>query len=558
MATDIVGYSRLMEADEERTLAVLEQLHGVILAAEIASHGGRVVKLIGDGLLSVFETASEAVSCALSIQNIVEHEAGLEVGGEPVRLRIGINLAEVAVIEGDVFGDGVNVAARLEKQAMPGGVCISDPVHAEAREGPGRPFKDGGRIRLKNILKPVHIWHWPQAPAPSSSGRPVVAVLPFRAPKEIDQQFLVDGFTEDIIGALARYRSLAVIAAFSSFTTRDWAEDIGAVADKLGATYLVAADVRIGGGAVRINVRLTEAASSRLIWSEKYDRRAEDVFAVQDEIVRMIVFSLVGQINSVGYQASYRKAPDNLMAYEFYLRGLAHLRGYEPEDNLRACEMFEAAAERDDGFALAHAYLALSRMAVHGYAKATKEVLLDCMALARKAVLLDELESGTHRVLSLVMLYLRDFDGAERELRRACSLNPSDANAAIQLGGLLARRDRMEEARTWIEEGMRLNPFPPPWYSAVVGNAMYLGGAYEEALAAVRQLPNPGKFTRGRIVACLNRAGRATEAAEEARKLLADFPDFSVTEFLEHGVVVETEEQLLRFRKGFDGLNLPE
>ncbi|MEZ2131403.1 MULTISPECIES: adenylate/guanylate cyclase domain-containing protein [unclassified Sinorhizobium] len=558
MATDIVGYSRLMEADEEQTLAVLEQLHGVILVSEIAAHGGRVVKLMGDGVLSVFNAASEAVSCALSIQRSLKHEAGLKVREEPVRLRVGINLADVAVIEGDVFGEGVNVASRLEKEAAPGGICISDAVHVAVTGTIASAFKDGGNVRLKNIAKPVHVWHWPQAPASQATGRPIVAVLPFRSGEEVEGQFVADGFTEDIIGALARFRSLSVIAAASSFAARDWPESLGEAAQKLGATYLVMGDIRLGEGAVRIAVRLIEAANARLIWSEKYDRRAEDVFHVQDEIIRMIVSGLVGQIHNVGYQASFRKAPDNLAAYEFYLRGLAHLRGYEPTDNLKACEMFQAAVQRDPGFAQAHAYVALAQIAAHGYAKATPTVLQDCTALARRAVLLDEAESGSHRVLGLALLYSKDFDGAEREFRRACALNPSDSNAAVQLGGLLARRDRIEEAIGWIDEGMRLNPFPPPWYYAVVGNAMYLKGAYDEALAALRHLPNPGKFTWGRIVACLNRAGRSKEAADEARRLLAAHPDFTIGEFLRHGVVVESDEQLSRFRKGFDHLDLPD
>ncbi|MBB3452593.1 TolB-like protein [Rhizobium sp. BK313] len=558
MATDIVGYSRLMEANEEQTLAALARLHGTILATEIGSHQGRIVKLIGDGVLSVFDTASEAVSCAMNIQKLLGSEAELTVCQEQIRLRIGINLAEVALIEGDIFGEGVNVTSRLEREASSGGICISDAAYAQVKGTAHSLFKDGGNIRLKNIAKPVHVWHWPQAPVPRASGRPVVAVLPFRNLREADDQpFVADGFTEDIIGGLARFRSLSVIAAASSFAAKDLSEDTTEVARKLGATYLVTGDLRLAGGVIRVTVRLIEAANARLIWSEKYDRCAGDIFDIQDEIVRMLVSSLVGQIHNIDYQESFRKAPDNLAAYEFYLRGLAHLRGYESDDNLKACEMFEAAVHRDNGFALAHAYLALSQIAVHGYAKASPDVLRDCTSLARRAVLLDEAESGSHRVLGLALLYLKDFDGAEGELRRACALNPSDANAAVQLGGLLARRNRIEEGVRWIDEGLRLNPFPPHWYYAVIGNAMYLRGAYEEALAALRRLPNPGKFTWGRIVACLNRAGRSKEAADEARLLLAAHPDFTINEFLRDGVVVETEGQRLQFREGFDQLDLP-
>ncbi|MDN3720368.1 adenylate/guanylate cyclase domain-containing protein [Roseibium salinum] len=410
MATDIVGYSRLMEVDEEQMLAALALLHGTILATEIGSCGGRIVKLIGDGVLSVFDTASDAVSCAMSIQKLLGSDAGLTVGQEQIRLRIGINVAEVTVIEGDIFGEGVNVTSRLEREASSGGICISDAAYAQIKRIAHSMFKDGGNIRLKNIAKQVHVWHWPQAPVPQVSGRPVVAVLPFRNLREADDQpFLATGFTEDIIGGLARFRNLSVIAATSSFAAQDLSEDTREIARKLGATYLVTGDLGRAGGVIRVTVRLIEAANARLIWSEKYDRGAGDIFNIQDEIVRMVVSSLVGQIHNVDYQESFRKAPDNLAAYEFYLRGLAHLRGYEPDDNFKACAMFEAAVHRDNGFAIAHAYLALSEIAAHGYAKAPPNVLRDCTSLARKAVLLDEAESGSHRVLALALFIFKGF-----------------------------------------------------------------------------------------------------------------------------------------------------
>ncbi|TWB19568.1 TolB-like protein [Rhizobium sp. ERR 1071] len=557
MATDIVGYSRLMEADEEQTLASLRRLHDVILGPQIRKHGGRVIKFMGDGLLSVFDGANDVASCALEIQHCLGTDVAPKVGDERIRLRIGINLAEVVVTDDDIFGDGVNVAARLERQAPPGGICLGDAAYVHLKPSTRALFKNGGEVRLKNITKLVRAWYWPEAPAPIVADKTAVAVLPFRNMEGgAEQSFFCDGFTEDIIGSLARFRRLSVIAASSSFAFRDLLANPAEIGGKLGASYVVTGDLRRSERALRARIQLIETSTGRLIWSEKYDRRDTDIFEVQDEIVRMIASNLVGQIDTADYQQSFRKPPDNLAAYEFYLRGLVYLRGYEPDDNIKACEMFEAALARDQGFALAHAHLAFSRLATHGYAKAPVSVLQECNALARKAISLDEGEAGCHRALALAYFYSKDFEGAERELRRACMLNPSDANAIVQLGGLLARRNRIDEAMQWIEEGMRLNPFPPHWYYAVLGNALYLKGDYDEALAAFRRLPNPGKFTRARVVACLNKAGRLNDAVAEARDLLAIHPDFTVSDFLAHGIVVESEQQRELFRGGLDQVGL--
>ncbi len=558
LTADVVGYSRMMEADEEGTLASVNVLQEEILKPRIVKGGGRTIKLMGDGLLSIFDSPAVAVSTALQVQHLLASEAVATVGTKPVRIRIGINFAEVMTTDDDVFGDGVNVAARLEHHALPDGVCISETTYAALPEELQRLFADGGLLRLKNISKPVHAWHWPRAPAKEQLVRTVVAVLPFQNAATGADEFMVDGFTEDIISGLARFRSLSVIAASSAFAFRDRSEDLKEVGRKLAATYLVTGNMRQSQDEVRIAVRMIQADTERLVWSEKYQRRASDLFSIQDDIVRMIVANLVGQIESADYRESIRRPPASLAAYEFYLRGLVHLRGYEPDDNVKAVEMFEAAVAGDGGFALAHAHLALARIAASGYANAPEAVLRDGIALARHAVKLDEGESGAHRVLGLAHLYLKDFENSEREFRLAYKLNPSDANALVQLGGLLARRNRIDEALPWVEEGMRLNPFPPHWYHAVLGNLLYFKGDYEQALAALRRLPNPGKYTNTRIVACLSMAGRLQEATTLAQSLREKYPDLTISEFLERGIVVETAEQTAKFRRGLVGTGLPE
>jgi len=557
LAADVVGYSRMMEDDEDGALKSVRLLQTDFLCPRITDAGGRTIKLMGDGLLAVFETAASALSTALKLQHLIA--AGLTPSGmKPLTIRIGINFATVVTFDDDVFGDGVNIASRLEAQAPPGGICISDAAYGEAPDELRQQFAEGGSLQLKNITRPVRAWFWPKAPSLGISVRTAVAVLPFRGGDAKTDALTIDGFTEDITSGLARFRSLSVIAASSAFSVRDQPHNPRELGRTLGANYLVSGEMRQTDLEVAISVRVVHCETERMVWSEKYRRTARDVFEIQDDIVKMIIANLVGQIESADYRESVRRPPNSLAAYALYLRGLVHLRGYEPDDNAKAVEMFESAVASDGSFALAHAYLALARIAVAGYANAPRGVLRESISLARQAVKLDEGESGAHRVLGLAHLYLKDFENAEIEFRLAYRLNPSDANALVQLGGLLARRNRIDEALPWVEEGMRLNPFPPHWYHAVLGNLLYFKGDYDRALAALRQLPNPGRYTMTRILACLSMAGRGEEATAYAGALHAEHPDLTVSEFLERGIVVETKEQAEHFRRGLVGTGLPD
>ncbi|WEX86453.1 adenylate/guanylate cyclase domain-containing protein [Sinorhizobium garamanticum] len=564
MATDIVGYSRLMEADETSTLDAVKRLQASILSPNIAARGGRIVKLMGDGALVVFSSAVDAVDCAISLQEELVSDQKDVALDDRILFRIGINLADVVIEGDDLFGDGVNVAARLEASAEPGGICIADVVHRQLGAKGRSDFRDGGEIALKNIARPVHVWHWRDAPmagpSPSSpAARTSIAVLPFEnlsgAP---DQDFFSDGITEDIIGGLARFRSLSVIAASSSFSFRGKDAGLKEIGKKLSATYLVEGSVRRSGERIRITVRLIEAASGTHLWSEHYDRSVTDIFAVQDEVTRMIVSTTVGQIESANVRQALRKPTTSLAAYEFYLRGLVHIRSYGPDDNEQARLMFEAAIERDPQFALAHAYLALAKLALHGYANAPADILEDALALARKAVRLDESDSGCERLLGLIHYFRRDFELAERHYRRAYQLNPNDANTMVQLGGLLTRRGRLKEAMQWIDEGLRLNPFPPQWYSVTLGNTLYILGRYDEAAAALKEQPNPGQFTCARLVACYAQSGNVAATDEAKARLLKLCPDFSTEDFIRRGLLLERPEQRELFRQGLLKAGLPE
>ncbi len=496
------------------------------------------------------------MDCAISLQGALACDQQEQPADDRILVRIGINLADVVIEGDDLLGDGVNVAARLQASASPGGICIADVVHRQLSAKSRSAFLDGGEIALKNISRPAHVWHWTDAPtmgpaASQACARTSIAVLPFEnlggAP---DQTFFSDGISEDIIGGLARFRSLSVTSASSSFSFRDKNTDRRETGRRLGATYLVEGSVRRVGERIRITAQLVEAATGAHLWSDHYDRSLTDIFAVQDEVTQTIVSTLVGQIESADLRQVLRKPPTSLAAYEFYLRGLAHIRGYEPDDNRQARAMFQAAVERDPHFALAHAYLALATIAEQGYGNAPADVLDAAMAMARKAVSLDEAEGGCQRLLALIHVNRREFELAERHYRRAYLLNPNDANTLVQMGGLFARRGKLDEAMEWINEGFRLNPFPPPWYSAALGNALYILGHYDEAAAALKELPNPGPFTLARLVACHAQAGNNVAAEETKARLLQARPDFSTEDFIRHGLLLERDEHRDLFRQG--------
>ncbi|KQS91246.1 hypothetical protein ASG42_11110 [Rhizobium sp. Leaf391] len=565
MVTDVVGYSRLMEHDEARTLTALKQVQTRIFEPAICEFSGRIVKTMGDGWLVVFNSAVDAVECALSMQKRLEADQSDVSALERITVRIGINLADVVVDGDEFYGDGVNVAARLEASALPGGICIADAVHREVAAKAVAEFEDAGEVSLKNISRPIHVWHWPLAPVQAAPrggkghARTTVAVLPFEDLSQArDQTYFSDGVTEDIIAGLSRFRSLSVIAANSSFHFRARSTPLDEIARKLSVQYVVVGSVRRSGNKIRITAQLIEAASGTQLWADRFDRELVEVFSVQDEVTRMIVSNLVGQIESQDFQHALRKPTTSLAAYDLYLRGLVHLRGYQDNDNSEAVRMFEAALELDPMFALARAYLALSRVAVGGYASAPPALLDEALAASQMAAALDQGNSVCQRIIALVLTFRREFDAAERHYRQAYQLNPNDANGLVGMGGLIARRGRLAEATQWIEEGWRLNPLPPPWYHAVLGNLLYVSGRYDEAAAALRELPNPGAYTHARLAACYAQAGRMSEANAQVAIVLRLREAFSTDVFLNQVLLIEQLEHRALYREGLLKAGLPE
>ena len=564
MATDIVAYSRLIEMDEARTLTAIRALRSEIVDPLIADHRGRIVKLMGDGAIVEFGSVVDAVACAVALQEgttVRQQEVPPE---SRIVFRIGINVGDVVVEDGDLLGDGVNIAARLEALAVPGGISISEAVQKQLAGKSDFTFEDTGEHTLKNIAQPVRVWRWSKQPSPVASGaalplpdRPSVAVLPFdNLSGQPEETYFSDGITEDIITGLARFRSLFVIARNSSFAFRGKSVEMAEIGRRLGVSYLLEGSVRRAGARVRITAQLIEAATGAHLWAERYDRSLDDIFAVQDEVAQMIVSTLFGRIEDAKLRQSLRKPTVSLAAYDFLLRGIASFRGYGEDDNRQACTFFEKAIANDPNFALAHSYLALARIALHGYGAAPLDIKRASSVMARRGVDLDPQEGGCHRILGHVLRYVREFEVAEHHARRAVELNPNDADGTASMGELLVTRGHPVEGLAWIEKAMRLNPFHPPWYHFLHAGALYSLRRFSEAAQAIKRMPSEGRWS-SRLAACYGQLGREEEARAEVAAILRAKPDYSINTFMNQMVLLERLEDRELLREGLIKAGLP-
>ena len=456
-------------------------------------------------------------------------------------LRIGISFGDVVVDGDDLLGDGVNIATRLEGLAEPGGICIADAVQKQLGGKTDFAFNDLGEHTLKNITQPVRVWGWAKEPAQAVGGpslplpdKPSIAVLPFdNLSGQPEETYFSDGITEDIITGLARFRSLFVIARNSSFAFRGKAMDMAEIGRRLGVSYLLEGSVRRAGERVRITAQLIEAGTGSHLWAERYDRSLDDIFAVQDEVAQTIVSTLVGRIEDARLRQVLRRPTDSLAAYDCLLRGIAHFWGDTEAANQQALEMFKKAVDLDPGYALARSYRAIVKVALSGHASATTEVLHAAFTEANHALELDPLESRCHRILSTICLYRREYDLAERHVRRAFDLNPNDTDIVTMKGRVLVARGRPEEALACFETAVRLNPIHPHWYRY----SLWHRPVFASALSQKRRKLSPRcpDRTRGQVrgsqLATLSLNGRKRHRRRSAEVLRLK-PDFSTGEFM--------------------------
>jgi len=564
LAADISGYSRLMEADEAGTLAALRLIWREQFDPAVAAHDGRVVKRMGDGALVEFASAVDAAECAVAVQREMASRNAALAGDRAIEFRIGVNLGDILIDGDDILGDGVNLAARLEAAAPPGGILVSDAVHAQIRGKTDIPFRDAGSLTLKNIAQPVRAWRWdpdgagsaPEAKLAWTDDAPSVAVLPFdNMSSDPEQEYFADGLAEDIITTLSKLNGLTVIARNSSFAYKGRAVDVRQAARELGVRYVLEGSVRRGGNRIRINVQLIDATTGGHVWAARYDRTIDDIFAVQDEITLNVATELQVHLTE-GEQARLRyTTTTNVAAWELWIQGATFVHTHVTRDGIgRAREYWEKALALDPGSAPLNAQLGLVHYgaARYGWWGTREAELARAEAYAGAALDLDPQNGEAHLVLALVNLIRHRHDEAVALVRQALDLAPGSADIANFASQVLCYSGLAAEALPHVERSFRLCPVYPAHYLDEVGLANRLLGNHEAAIAGYREYSrrSPGFGDAGLAIIYQN-LGRTDEARGAIRRLRAARPGLTCagwakTQFFKDSAQLESDLGALR------------
>jgi TolB-like protein/Flp pilus assembly protein TadD len=544
MATDVVGYSRLIRADEEGTIAALKALRADLIDPKIAEHHGRIVKLMGDGMLVEFASVVDAVHAAVETQQAVTDHNSDMPANKRIELRIGINLGDVVIDGDDIQGDGVNVAARLEGMAEPGGICVSGMVYEGVRDRIDVAFEDLGEQEVKNIDRPVRVWRWLAGDGAAPAGplgatelqplpdKPSIAVLPFdNMSGDPEQEYFVDGITEDIITTLSKIPDLFVIARNSTFTYKGVATGVKQVAQDLGVRYVVEGSVRKAGQRVRITAQLIDASTGHHRWAERYDRDLSDIFALQDEITREIVTAVDVELTEGDQIRVWRDSAGDMAAYEYFAKGRAHFSRNTPKAISQAQQEFEKALSLNPQFAAAHAYVGWNH-AVAGvwWSRDREEAFRAARAAAETALTLDNTQADAHGVLAFVDLYSGEHARAERIAEEAATLNPNSADIHNVLAMVRTFSGKPEEALAAARHACRLSP-RVSYMLLELGRAFCHVERYEEALDPLNRVISDRPYWiagRALLIVTSFGLGRVELAKQHAAELLRTSPRFSI------------------------------
>jgi adenylate cyclase len=497
LAGDVTGYSRLMGADEEGTLSRLNAHRRELLEPKIAEHRGRVVKRTGDGILIEFNSVVDATRCALEIQSGMAERNAAVPQDKRIDIRIGIHLGDIIIEDGDIFGDGVNIAARLQSIAWPGGICISDDAHRQVRGKLDTAFQDIGEQKLKNIARAVRVYRAQigkeptETAAPTLPDKPSIAVLPFQNMSgDPEQDYFADGMVDDIITGLSRIKWLFVIARNTTFSYKGKAVDVKQVGRELGVRYVLEGSVRKVGDRVRITGQLIDAATGVHVWAERYDRKIDDIFALQDELTLSVVAAIEPSLRQAEIERVARKRPESLDAYDLVLRAQQQTYSGRPELSAEALVFLERALALEPTYALAHAFAAMCHHSLFLRSGFSEDNRTKAVNHARAAI-----AHGQDDALALTFAgFSIGMDGHDRAaafvaFEAAVSLSPSSALSYI-LGSVdLAWSGRAERAMDWANRGLRLSPFDPLRFAAFNALAManFQLGRYDEAANAARR-----------------------------------------------------------------------
>jgi adenylate cyclase len=519
VSADVAGYSRLMGRDELGTLAALKSLRQEVVDPNVATHGGRIVKTMGDGLLLEFPSVVDAVRCTMQVQTTIAKRSAAAPSESRLAFRVGINLGDVLVEGDDIFGDGVNVAARLQEIAPCGGMCVSGRVYEQVRDRLDSGLADGGERRLKNILRPVHVWHWspvafrraeaaaltPHGELPPLPDKPSIAVMPFtNVGNDPDQEYFTDGITADVISQLARFHELFVISRNSTFAYKGKSPDVRQVGRELGVRYLLEGSIRKAANRIRVTGELVDAQSGAHLWAERYDRVLEDVFAVQEELTASIVRQIAPHILDAEARRVQRRRPESLGAYEIAVR--ASVKAWQAWNKSDKAARDAAIADAREALAIdATSTMALGALSFAQWqhlAFATARDRLaawtEGMEAAERAIAADRAYSFGHSMRGLLLAFAPGADRIEEavaSVHRSYQLNPNTMTSLSALSFVETVAGRPENAIGHLLDALRLSPLDPQRATVLLNLAMACGCArrYLEgvgyALQGIREAP---------------------------------------------------------------------
>ncbi|MEA2916471.1 MAG: adenylate cyclase [Bradyrhizobium sp.] len=580
LAADVAGYSRLMGLDEERTLAQLKTLRQTLVDPAVASHRGRIVKTTGDGMLVEFASAVDAARCAVDIQHeMINRSAGVAPDFR-IEFRIGIHVGDIIIDDGDIFGDGVNIAARLEGIAEPGGICVSDDAYRQIRGKIDAPFEDIGQQALKNIAEPMSAWKvrtfgevTPHVRLAASQvktrdltlpEKPSIVVLPFEnMSAEPGQDYLADGIVEAITAALSCIRSFFVIARSSAFTYKGRVTNARDVGKELGVAYLLEGSVQKAGNRLRIIVQLIETEGGAHVWSSRFDGAIDEFFDLEDRITEQVAGALQPSIRIAEIERSRRKRPQDLGSYDFTMRAMPHVWALEREESGKALELLERALAIDPAYplALSLAGWCHAQRSVYNWAEDIPLSQAMARSLAERAAEMSGDDPVILAVLGAVHTFVRNHGTARVLLERAVTLDPNAAWAWSRLGWLENYADQPLKGIANFERALRLSPIDPMNFNNYVGmgSAHEIAQEYDEAAAyyrrALEERPNANWIYRN-LAAVLSGAGRVEEAKQVFAELMRFYPDLTISKFKQ--AMVFSPAVLNRMGENLRKLGLPD
>jgi TolB-like protein/class 3 adenylate cyclase/Tfp pilus assembly protein PilF len=553
LAADVAGYSRLMGIDEEGTLVRLKTARKSLVDPTIAAHRGRIVKTTGDGMLVEFASAVDAVRCAILVQNGMAQQTTATPNELRLQFRIGIHVGDIIIDDDDIFGDGVNIAARLESIAEPGGICLSDDAQRQIRGKVDLSTDDMGLQNLKNISEPMRAWRCriddnsPGLPAKAAQplalpDKPSIAALPFKNMSgDPEQEYFADGMVEDIITALSHFRNLFVIARNSSFAYKNRPVDIKQVGRELGVRYVLEGSVRKAAGKVRITGQLIDAATNAHLWADRFDGSVDDIFELQDQVTSSVVNAIAPKLEQAEIERAKRKPTENLDAYDHFLRGMAVLNQWTRDTNYEATQNFYKAIELDPDFASAYGMAGWCYVwrKANGWMNDRGAEIREATRLAKRAIELGRDDAAALSRAGHVLGYVTgDLDAAVPAIDRALLLNPNLSAAWNFAGWTRVLRGEPEAAIEYLARSMRLSPLDQLGYSAKGSTAhahFFLGNYTEASMWSDRAVQeNPNYLIVNCIAAASHAlAGHRESAAQAVNQMLQIDPSLRVSKLKE-------------------------